>query len=241
MIGPAAWKEYDNDAALQRALFRRVGRPPQDLAEPDWPAVAQELKRPGVTLTLLWQKYRAAHPEGYGYTWFCEQYGAFKRRANPSFRHRHEAGDHSEPVNHVLPAWDIAAGLTAAVSLLAALRNRDATDEGSELQVPLSNVAFATLSNLGNIGKVATTGKDRPRYGNALYGLFGRDFKTADGRRVMITAMTRRQWLGLVEAPGLHVRATFITEGNLAHRSDSRWSLHPGQCWPDVERRERNR
>ena len=55
---------YDGDAALQRALFRRVGRPPQDLSEPDWPAVAQELKRKGVTLTLLWQEYRAAHPDG---------------------------------------------------------------------------------------------------------------------------------------------------------------------------------
>ena len=63
---------YESDAALQRALFRRVGRPPQDLSEPDWPAVAQELKRKGVTLTLLWQEYRAAHPDGYGYTWFCE-------------------------------------------------------------------------------------------------------------------------------------------------------------------------
>lgn len=84
--------EYDDDAALKEALFGRVGRPPRDLAEPEWPVVAQELKRPGVTLTLLWQEYRAAHPEGYGYTWFCEQYGAFKRRAHPTFRNRHEAG-----------------------------------------------------------------------------------------------------------------------------------------------------
>jgi transposase len=83
---------YDDDRALERVLFGRVGRPPQDLAEPDWPVVAQELKRPGVTLTLLWQEYRTAHPDGYGYTWFCEQYGVFKRRANPTFRNRHEAG-----------------------------------------------------------------------------------------------------------------------------------------------------
>ena len=82
----------ENDAALERALFRRVGRPPQDLSEPDWPVVAQELKRKGVTLTLLWQEYRAAHPDGYGYTWFCETFGAYQRRANPTFRHRHEAG-----------------------------------------------------------------------------------------------------------------------------------------------------
>ena len=45
---------YESETALQRALFRRVGRPPQDLNEPDWPRVAQELKRKGVTLTLLW-------------------------------------------------------------------------------------------------------------------------------------------------------------------------------------------
>ena len=83
---------YENDAALKRALFRRVGRPPQDLDEPDWGRLAQELKRKGVTLTLLWQEYRAGHPDGYGYTWFCETFGAYQRRASPTFRNRHEAG-----------------------------------------------------------------------------------------------------------------------------------------------------
>jgi transposase len=80
---------YESEAALQRALFRRVGRPPQDLSEPEWPPVAQELKRKGVTLTLLWQEYRASHPDGYGYTWFCEKFDAYQRRAHPTFRHRH--------------------------------------------------------------------------------------------------------------------------------------------------------
>ena len=108
--------------------------------------------------------------------------------------------DDDRPVNHVLPAWDIAAGLTAAVSLLAALHRRNATGRGSEIQVPLSNVAFATLSTLGNIGEVMTSGRDRERYGNALYGSFGRDFITADRRRIMIVAITKRQWTGLVEA-----------------------------------------
>jgi transposase len=84
--------DYASDAALERVLFRRMGRPPSDLSEPDWAYVAQELKRKGVTLTLLWQEYRAAHPEGYGYTWFCEHFGAYQRRAHPTFRHRHEAG-----------------------------------------------------------------------------------------------------------------------------------------------------
>jgi hypothetical protein len=81
---------YESESALQRALFRRVGRPSQDLSEPEWPRVAQELKRKGVTLTLLWQEYRTAHPDGYGYTWFCERFGAYQRRASPTFRHRRE-------------------------------------------------------------------------------------------------------------------------------------------------------
>lgn len=53
---------------LGRLLFHRMGRPPQDLSEPDWALIARELKRKGVTLTLLWQDYRASHPDGYGYT-----------------------------------------------------------------------------------------------------------------------------------------------------------------------------
>lgn len=103
-----------------------------------------------------------------------------------------------EPINHVLPAWDIAAGLTAAVSLLAAAHRRTINKEGREIQVPLSNVAFGVLSTLGNIGEVAISGQDRPRYGNALFGSFGRDFRTADGRCIMIVAITRRQWTGLI-------------------------------------------
>jgi transposase len=83
---------YESDTALERALFRRVGRPPRDASEPNWRFVAQELKRKGVTLSLLWQEYRAAHPEGYGYTWFCQRFAAHRLRANPSFRNRHEAG-----------------------------------------------------------------------------------------------------------------------------------------------------
>ena len=75
---------YEGEAALQRALFRRVGRPPQDLSEPEWPRVAQELKRKGVTLKLLWQEYRTAHPDGYGYTWFCDKFAVHQRRANPT-------------------------------------------------------------------------------------------------------------------------------------------------------------
>jgi hypothetical protein len=52
--------------------------------------VTQELKRKGVTLTLLWQEYRTAHPDGYRYTWFCDKFAVHQRRANPTFRHSHK-------------------------------------------------------------------------------------------------------------------------------------------------------
>ena len=69
-----------------------MGRPPRDSTEPDRAIVTAELKRKGVTLTLLWQEYREAHPNGYGYTWFCDAFRAFERRAGATYRNRHEAG-----------------------------------------------------------------------------------------------------------------------------------------------------
>ena len=83
---------YEDDAVLEQLLFRRMGRPPRDTRQPHWPTVAAELKRKGVTLSLLWQEYRAAHPDGYGYTWFCDAFRAFERRTHASWRNRHEAG-----------------------------------------------------------------------------------------------------------------------------------------------------
>ena len=93
--GLAVWPlpvEYEDDRILERALFGRMGRPPRDFREPDWPTVAAELKRKGVTLTLLWQEYRANHPDGYGYTWFCTSFRAFQQRTSATWRNRHRAG-----------------------------------------------------------------------------------------------------------------------------------------------------
>jgi 2-methylfumaryl-CoA isomerase len=105
-----------------------------------------------------------------------------------------------EPVNHVLPAWDLLAGAQAAFSLLAAERYRSQTGQGQEVTVPLGEIAIATLGHLGQIAEVAVSGEARPRMGNDLFGAFGRDFITKDNRRIMITAITPKQWKGLVEA-----------------------------------------
>ena len=114
------------------------------------------------------------------------------------------------PVNHVLPAWDIAAGLYLATGLLAAERHRARTGEGQEVVAALADVMLATVGNLGYIGDVQVNGHARPAIGNDLYGSFGRDFATADGRRVMIIALTPRQWRALGQATGLTERLAMI-------------------------------
>ncbi len=112
-------------------------------------------------------------------------------------------GPGPDPVNHVLPAWDLLTGAYAAFAMMAALRRRDATGEGGEIRVPLSDVAIGTVANLGGIAEVMGTGADRPRLGNTVFGLFGRDFTTRDGKRTMIVAVTHRQWANLVAALNL--------------------------------------
>ncbi|MGB3710065.1 MAG: CoA transferase [Erythrobacter sp.] len=107
------------------------------------------------------------------------------------------------PVNQVLPAWDFITGAYCAFALLAALRHRDATGTGSEVRVPLGNVAIGTVANSGMMAEMLYRGGDRERLGNAIWGAFGRDFRSKDGTRFMVAALTAKQWKGLVEAFGV--------------------------------------
>jgi transposase len=69
------------DEALEARLFPastalaeiKARRP-----QPDWRTIHRELRRKGVTLQLLWEEHRAAHPNGYGYSRFCEIYRAWE-------------------------------------------------------------------------------------------------------------------------------------------------------------------
>ena len=111
--------------------------------------------------------------------------------------------DDLRPVNHVLPAWDLLTGAYAAFALVSAERARRADRQGREVRIPLSDVAIASLGHLGQVGEALTTGQDRPRVGNQLYGAFGRDFVTQDGERLMLVAITPRQWKRLVDLFGV--------------------------------------
>jgi 2-methylfumaryl-CoA isomerase len=109
----------------------------------------------------------------------------------------------ADPVNHVLPAWDLIAGHLIAVGLLAAERHRRITGTGQLVQLALKDVGMAMIGHLGMLAEVQVNNADRPRQGNDLYGAFGRDFVTLDGRRVMVVGLTDLQWKCLGKATGL--------------------------------------
>jgi 2-methylfumaryl-CoA isomerase len=102
--------------------------------------------------------------------------------------------------NHVLPAWDLLTGLHCALAILAAKRVRDHSGEGQLITISLADVALATMDQLGFIADAIRNGSRRKADGNHVFGAFGTDFDTADGERVMVTALTGPQWRKLVEA-----------------------------------------
>jgi len=111
--------------------------------------------------------------------------------------------DASEPVNHVLPAWDIICGQQAALGLLAADRHRRATGDGQLITLALSDVAMSTVANLGHVAEAEILGDQRARLGNDLYGAFGKDFVSGDGHRFIVIAISRKQWRGMLTATGI--------------------------------------
>ena len=112
-------------------------------------------------------------------------------------------GDSVEVVNHVFPAWDFISGQMIALGMLAAERHRRLTGEGQLVRLALMDVALAMIGNMGMIAEVMVNDADRPKQGNYLYGAFGRDFVTLDGKRLMVVGLTGLQWRCLTKATGL--------------------------------------
>ncbi len=112
-------------------------------------------------------------------------------------------GSADRPVNHALPAWDVACAYQAAFGVAVAVAARRQTGRGQALRLALSDVAFGVMSHLGVITEASLGLPEREAIGNDIYGAFGRDFATADGRRVMVAAVSARQWRALVAACGV--------------------------------------
>lgn len=81
-----------DDVSLEGRLFRLEPVAGQRPA-PDWTYVHHELRRKHVTISLLWQEYRAVHPDGYGYSWFCNTYAAWCARLEPVMRQQYVFGE----------------------------------------------------------------------------------------------------------------------------------------------------
>jgi len=82
-----------DDGALEALLFPKPPPPEVIRPVPDWNEVHRELRRPGVTLMLLWFEYRERHPYGYGYSQFCHRYREFAERVDLVMRQEHKAGE----------------------------------------------------------------------------------------------------------------------------------------------------
>lgn len=139
---------------------------------------------------------------------------------------------HAGPVNAVAPPWDLATAYAGAMAILAAERHRRLTGQGQRIVLPLQDMALAATSALGYLGEAVVNKVDRPRYGNEIFGTFGRDFKTKDGRWVMICIFSDRHVDALATAGGF--AATFARiekEKGVDLKSDAgRWNARAELC-----------
>jgi transposase len=106
------------DEALEQLLFPapscKAGA--RRYPEPDWAALVREMKRPGVSLSILWEDYDAVHPRAYGYSRFCALFREFERRLSPTMRQTHVAG-HKAFVDYSGKKVPIADPLTGEVRM----------------------------------------------------------------------------------------------------------------------------
>jgi transposase len=89
------WPLPDNlsDEAIERLVYPPPPATNDQRPQPEWATVHRELRRPGVTLQLTWEEYRSVHPDGYGYSRYCDLYRAWEQRLSPTMRQHHVGGE----------------------------------------------------------------------------------------------------------------------------------------------------
>ncbi len=146
--------------------------------------------------------------------------------------------DDDRPVNHVLAAWDLLTGAYCAFTLVSALLARMKGKGGREIRAPLSDIGAATMANLGFTAETLLAGHQRPRMGNDVYGAFGRDFTTRDGQKLMLLAITPKQWSKALEVLGLAAEVrTLEAELGVSFAADEGLRFtHRARLYPLFER-----
>jgi 2-methylfumaryl-CoA isomerase len=140
--------------------------------------------------------------------------------------------NHRGPVNAVAPPWDLATAYAGAMALLAAERHRRLTGQGQRIVLPLQDMALAATSALGYLGEAAINDVDRPRLGNEIFGTFGRDFRTKDGKYVVICIFSDRHVDALAKAGGFaRAFAAVEKEKGVDLKTDAgRWTARAELC-----------
>lgn len=118
--------------------------------------------------------------------------------------------DDPRPVNHVLAAWDLLTGAYCAFALVSAHLARQKDGKGREVRAPLSDIAAASMANMGFLAETILAGHQRPRMGNDVYGAFGRDFVSKDGEKLMILCITPKQWSKAVDVLGIAAQVAAV-------------------------------
>ncbi len=116
--------EEMDDWALEGRLFNHLDVVPSAARpQPDWPEVLRELRRPGVTLLLLWHEYKERFPAGYQYTQFCTHFRRWQRHLDAVMRQEHRAGEKLfvDFAGQQLPIVDSATGEVKPAELFVAV------------------------------------------------------------------------------------------------------------------------
>jgi len=213
-------QELDDDG-LELLLFpASPSVPDPDRPVPDWADVDRELKRPGVTRALLWEEYRATCPGGFGYTWFCTHYEAWKGRVRPTMRQTHVGGEKVfvDFAGDTVTVIDPATGEVQAVKLFVAAMGASnytyaeaVASEGLEDWIGAHVRMFAFLGGMPKVvvpdnlksavfkadrfdpGLNRTYAEMAGHYGTAI--LPARPYKPRDKAKVEVAVQVAQRWI----------------------------------------------
>lgn len=117
---PEGWEEE----RVEAALFPDTQPTPQfQKTKPDFASVREQLQsHPHMTLQLAWEEYRAANPEGYRYSRFCELYQRWRKKLDVVMRQEHKAGEKAfvDWAGATIPIHDRVSGAVSQAALFVA-------------------------------------------------------------------------------------------------------------------------
>lgn len=169
-IGWPIPEDWTEEQILERLLGAAEPAPVAGAAPvPDWRQVHEELRRKGVTLRLLWQEYRQAHPTGYGYSRFCELYERWAATLDPVLRQVHPPGEKMfvDWAGQTVPIYNSLDGSVSSASIFVAVlgaSNKTYAEAFPNQQLPSWITAHCHAYNFfGGVTKV--TVPDNPKTG----------------------------------------------------------------------------